>query len=153
MKLAGFSSSARQRAPYNGISSDESAVVSIFVSITFLAFLAVLSLLSDGAAIRNNRRKLADLAGQAARVAAQEIDLNILRASGELRLDFTRAKNTALAVLEYEEIQGEVQVLNDAVVVAAYKKVELWGGREINLKAQRTARATTNFLSDPASVP
>ncbi len=153
MKQADFRKRAFKKVPQNGSQSGENAVISIFVSITFLAVLAIFSLLNDGAAIRNGRRRLADLAGQAARAAAQEIDINALRATGELTLDFERARNKALAVLGQEDIQTDVDVLKDQVMVTVWKKVELWGGREFNLKARRVARATTNFLPDQAFAP
>ena len=135
------------------IKTGEEGVVSVFVSIMFVAILAVLGLIDDGATIRNNERRLGDIAAQAARAGAQEIDTGRLRTEGVLVIDLAKAKATALATLARENIQGRVDVLNNQVMVTAQKRVELLGGRSLEVDARHTARVVTSSYLNPENIP
>lgn len=132
---------------------DDRGTVSIFVAISFTAILAVLGLLNDGAEIRNERRKLSDVVAQAARGAAQEIDIEEIRNTGQLKIHKVKARNRATSIVERHlgldsGIYIEVNVSQDEVSVSARKTVELWGNRSVDVAAQRKAKATTFSFSD-----
>ena len=129
------------------IFKSEEAVVSVFVAITFVGILAIFNLLSDGAEIRNGRRSLTDLVAQAARAAAQEIDIEEIKNTGQLQLDTTKARSRATSIIEsrYKDIIIEVEVLRDKVSVSGKRTIELWGNRTIEISAKHIAQSTINL--------
>jgi hypothetical protein len=64
----------------------ERGSLSVFVVIFSVAVFLLAGLLVDGGAAINARLKAADIAEQAARAAADEIDTELLRANGQVRL-------------------------------------------------------------------
>jgi len=73
--------------------------VSVFVAIVFVAVLFVVAMIVDGGRIRAGRRQAGDIAQQAARRAAQQIDVGPTLGLGDVEVDgsATAAANEYLA--------------------------------------------------------
>ncbi len=140
---------AKKKQNRISFSHSEGGVVSVFVVISLVGILSIFWLLSDGAEIRNGRRRLADIATQVARDAAQEIDISQLRISGKLVVHPERAKQRALLAVSKLDANAtaNVKVLDDRVSLSISKNVELWGNRIVLISASHSARATTKFAS------
>lgn len=79
---------ARRPAPWpaRGAAGGERGSMSVFVVIFSVAVFLLAGLLVDGGAAINARLKAADIAEQAARAAADQIDVEALRVTGDIRL-------------------------------------------------------------------
>jgi Flp pilus assembly protein TadG len=72
----------RGRARSAGAGQAERGSVTVFTVVFALAVIFLLALILDGGIAMNARQRAADIAGQAARAAADTIDLAILRSTG-----------------------------------------------------------------------
>ncbi|GAB3886299.1 hypothetical protein GCM10027612_23150 [Microbispora bryophytorum subsp. camponoti] len=72
--------------PVGGGRAGERGSMSVFVVLFSGVVFLLAGLLVDGGAAMNARLKAADIAEQAARAAADQIDVETLRATGEVRL-------------------------------------------------------------------
>lgn len=98
---------------------DERGSVSAFVAVVAVALVMVAGLVYDGGQVLATQARVRDLAGNAARAGAQEVDLDALRTDGVVVLDPDRAASAALAYLERSGAHGQVAVVGGSVTVTA----------------------------------
>lgn len=122
--------------------ADETGSVSFVIIAIVIISVLMTGLMVDGGSIRNARRSSADVAQQAARAGAQEIDRNHFLAYEEVVLDPTKARQAALAVLGVEGVTGTIAVNDKSVTITVTQPVNLillGGGRTVS--ATRSADA------------
>lgn len=91
--------------------------VAPFVAVVALALLMVAGMAYDGGQVIAAQARARDLAGNAARAGAQEIDLDALRATGEPELLTDRAAAAARSYLAESGVDGDVAVSGATVTV------------------------------------
>lgn len=95
MRLSRLSKADRERGSF-----------AMFVVLFTPAVVLLAGLLVDGGMAINARQRAADIAGQAARYAANDIDLSELRSSGEVTVDPSCAEEVARLVAHYPAVTG-----------------------------------------------
>lgn len=95
----------------------EVGVFSAVVAVLALSFVMVAGMAYDGGQLVAAHLRAGDLAAGAARAGAQEIDLAVLRASGDPVVDADRAGTAVRDYLAGSGGQGEVSVVGDTVTV------------------------------------
>jgi len=128
----------------------ERGAATVFVVGMAVVLLACAGLVIDGGKALNARMALADNVEQAARLGANQIDVNALRGSGDLRIEPASAQGEAgsfLAQLGYSGIQ--VAANERCVSVGASDTVptallQLIGIGSYDISASATARASTS---------
>ena len=124
----------------------ESGVISLFVAVLFVAFLLTAGVVIDSAELRGQRRALSDLARQAARAAVQEVDVNVYRLAGTVRLDTDAAVAAASAVVARAGLDAVVTVNGDRASVSVTRRVGVrvlgLGSGQVQIGASAEARAT-----------
>ncbi|MEU0514932.1 hypothetical protein ACWEKJ_30545 [Amycolatopsis thermoflava] len=95
----------------------EDGRVSAFVLALMLGLLAVAGLSLDGGLALASKVRAGGQAESAARAGAQALDLTAYRATGEVRLDPARARESAQRYLAAVGATGTVQVTGDTVTV------------------------------------
>lgn len=98
---------------------DERGTVTAFVAVVAVALVMVAGLVYDGGQVLAAEARVRDLAGNAARAGAQEIDLDLLRASGTTALDPDRAIAAALDYLDRSGARGRAVVDGASITVTA----------------------------------
>lgn len=85
--------------------------VALFTTIFAVFVLILAGLLVDGGVAIHARERAADIAEQAARAAADDIDLNYLRQTGKARILSTDApcRRARLLASKYREVTGPIQ--------------------------------------------
>ena len=83
------------------------------VAVMLLALLAVVALVVDGGVLFAARRDLQGLADSAARAGAMTVDLDLLRARGEVQLDPGEAESAARQYLATTGFAGSAAVQAD----------------------------------------
>ncbi|MGF1662531.1 MAG: pilus assembly protein TadG-related protein [Kineosporiaceae bacterium] len=128
---------------------DRGAATAFVVAVTG-ALLLTAGLVIDGGQALNGRARVADDAEQAARAAADRIDVTALRSTGEVRLrpDAGGAAAALLASRGYGGGQYAVSVGGASATVTVTDTVPtafllLVGYREFTVRASATAEATT----------
>lgn len=96
---------------------EQDGSITVFVVGLTLALLMVAGLVYDGGRILAARRQAHDLADNAARAAAQAVDLDALRSGAPLTLDPLDAQVAAEGYLATTGHDGEVVVTSDHVEV------------------------------------
>lgn len=96
---------------------DERGSVAPFVAVVALALLMVAGMAYDGGQVVAAQARARDLAGNAARAGAQEIDLATLRATGEPELSADRAAAAARWYLAESGVVGDVVVSGRTITV------------------------------------
>ena len=123
----------------------ESGVISLFVAVLFVAFLLIAGVVIDSAELRGQRRALSDLARQAARAAVQEVDVNVYRLTGTVRLDTGAAVAAAKAVVARSGLDAVVTVNGDRASVSVTRRVGVrvlgLGSGHVQIGASAEARA------------
>lgn len=104
--------------------SDDRGAISTFLAVIFLALLMAAGLVVDGGRKIIALRDASHLADNAARAGAQAIDLDTLRASGQLSVDPAAATTLAVDYLAATGHQGEVSVTGDTVSVTVTLTVD-----------------------------
>ena len=97
--------------------ADERGSVAPFVAVIALALLMVAGLVYDGGEVLAAQARARDIAANAARAGAQEIDLDALRLGGAAVLMPTRAVAAARAFLDAEGVLGDIVVTGDRITV------------------------------------
>ena len=124
----------------------EAGVISLFVAVLFVAFLLTAGVVIDSAELRGQRRALSDLARQAARAAVQEVDVNLYRLTGTVRLDSNAAVAAARAVVARSGLEADVTVQGDRAAVSLSRDVRVrvlgLGDGSVRIGASAEARAT-----------
>lgn len=96
---------------------DERGSVAPFIAVISVALVMVAGMAYDGGQIVAAQARARDLAGNAAMAGAQEIDLNVLRASGRPELLPDQAASAARSYLAEVGATGDVVVLDDRITV------------------------------------
>ena len=128
--------------------ASETGSVSALVAVVALGLVMVAGLAYDGGQIIAAQATARDLASNAARAGAQEIDLTELRATGAASLDPDRAVAAAEAYLALTGHSGRVTVNGAEVTVAVDVDQPM---RILPLPARTvTAVHTATALTDPS---
>lgn len=98
-------------------SRNEGGSVGPFVAVLAAGILVVTGLVLDGGQVIATQARARDLAANAARAGAQEIDIAALRATGRPALDRGRATTAARSYLAQAGATGEVAVTGQQVTV------------------------------------
>ena len=96
----------------------EQGSVSAFVAVVAIGLVMVAGMAYDGGRIVAAQAMARDLASSAARAGAQEIDLDVLRSTGEAVLDPERATTAASAFLAGSGRTGRMWVSESSITVA-----------------------------------
>lgn len=128
--------------------SDDRGSVSAFVAVIAIALVAVAGLVYDGGQILTAQARARDLAANAARAGAQEIDLDTLRADQQVVLDPDRASAAALDYLAAHGAIGSVNVSGSRVTVTATirQPLRILPGADRDVAATDSADAVPGLL-------
>lgn len=96
---------------------DERGMVTAFVTVFVVALLFVTGLVLDGGYVLAAKRQAANVAGQAARAGAQQLDVDRLRNENVDALDVEAATTAAREFLERVGHDGDVVADEDGVQV------------------------------------
>lgn len=96
----------------------EQGSVSAFVAVVAIGLVMVAGMAYDGGRIVAAQAMARDLASSAARAGAQEIDLDVLRSTGEAVLDADRARSSAEVFLAESGHTGQMWVTGSSITVA-----------------------------------
>lgn len=120
----------------------------VFVALIFIVIIFMVALITDGAALRGQRRDAGDLAQRAGRVAIQEVDIQatLNNPGGNIVLDVGAAQ-VALDYITANDGQGTVvRQGDDALVVTVTMDVPMrfFGDRKV------TATRLVGAVDEPA---
>jgi hypothetical protein len=125
---------------------DTGAVVPL-TAVMLLGLLAVAALVIDGGVLFAERRDLQGLADGAARAGAMAVDKELLRETGDVRLDPVAARTAAGRYLAAGGFQGEVRIDADTLSVTVDLEesrptlmMGLLGVRAVSVAAHAVAR-------------
>lgn len=92
----------------SAILARDSGTVAMFTTIFALFVMALAGLLVDGGLAIHARQRAADIAEQGARAAADDIDVNVLRQTGQARITDERSAclRARRLVAMYQEVSG-----------------------------------------------
>ncbi len=126
----------------------EQGSVSAFVAVIALGLVMVAGLVYDGGQILAAQARARDLAANAARAGAQEIDLDALRTDGVPLLDPDRAANAAHTYLVRSGVDGQVVVDGTSVTVTAtiHQNMRILPVPDREVRATDTATATPGVV-------
>ena len=96
---------------------DERGQLTAFVVLLVVPFISLAGLVVDGGGVLAAHEQAVSTAFEAARAGAQAIDLNQLRSSGRVVLDYRLARADASAYLSALGEAGTVSVADDTVTV------------------------------------
>lgn len=124
---------------------EERGTLTAVVAVVAVSLVMVAGLAYDGGQIVAAQVKARDVAAAAARAGAQEVDLTVLRATGDAVLDADRAAAAAQAFLARAGHAGTVNVDADAVTVAVTIRtpMRILPLPDRHVTATDTARAVT----------
>jgi Flp pilus assembly protein TadG len=130
------------------MSHDDRGSVSAFVAVIAIALVAVAGLVYDGGQILTAQARVRDLAANAARAGAQEIDLDTLRAEQQVVLDPDRAGSAALEYLTAHGATGSVEINGSRVTVTATVRqtLRILPGADRDVSATDSADAVPGLL-------
>lgn len=122
----------------------EQGSVSAFVAVIAVGLVMVAGLVYDGGQILAAQATARDLAANAARAGAQEIDLDALRGEGVPLLDPDRAADAAHAYLQRSGADGDVVVDGTSITVTAtiHQDMRILPVPDRDVRATDTATAT-----------
>ena len=127
--------------------------VAPFIAVVSLALVMVAGMAYDGGQIVASQARARDLAGNAARAGAQEIDLAALRATGRPELIPDRASMAAAAYLEDVGATGDVRVDADTITVTVRLRQPMrilpLPDREVTASQSATAVASLTGQDSP----
>jgi Flp pilus assembly protein TadG len=126
---------------------EETGAVVPLTAVMLLGLLAVAALVIDGGVLFAERRDLQGLADGAARAGAMALDEELLRETGDVRLDPVAARTAAGRYLTAGGFQGEVQIDADTLSVTVDLEesrptlmMGLLGVRAVSVAAHAVAR-------------
>lgn len=125
-------------------SRDERGSISIAVAVLGVAVLAAAGLAIDGGRKLNGLAEARDLADNAARVGAQQVDIDAYRATGVPTLDAGAASTEANAYLAATGNSGAVAVAGDTITVTVTLSIDgrlLPGTMTVSATESATAQA------------
>lgn len=135
------------------VRANDRGTVSAFVAVIASALVMVAGLVYDGGQILASQARARDLASNAARAGAQEIDLDTLRADQVVVLDPDRAAAAALDYLEGSRAEGtvDVQGARVTVTVTLTQPLRILPGSDRRVTAVDSADAVPGlFDGDPS---
>ena len=140
---------------------DDRGSVSVFVIGLVVVLMAVAGLVVDGGRAINARATLADDAEQAARAGANQLDINQLRATGDVQIDPAAAREAAGAFLlarGYSPTEISADADTQQVHVAIEKKVptellSLILISSFTVTGEATARAAVGIVDELPGAP
>lgn len=127
---------------------DERGSVSAFVAVIGLGLVMVAGLVYDGGQVLAAQATARDLAANAARAGAQEIDLDTLRAEQRVVLDPDRATSAAYDYLARHGATGSVEIDGSRVTVTAtvHQPLHILPGADRDVAATDSADAVPGLL-------
>lgn len=131
----------------------ERGSVSAFVAVIALGLVMVAGLAYDGGQVLSAQATARDLAANAARAGAQELDLDALRAGGVAQLDPARAEVAAREYLASNGVEGTVLVdgADITVTVLVPARMRILPVPDRTVRASDTVTATPGVTKgDPA---
>ena len=105
------------------IRADE-GMATVWSVIVVLACMAMVGLVLDGGVILRARSSAFDVAAEAARAGAQDLDQTAL-ANGQVVLDESAARQRIAAYLAAHDVTGDITISADTVTVTVNKTVSL----------------------------
>jgi Flp pilus assembly protein TadG len=96
----------------------EQGTITVFVTIMAFALLVIAGLVYDGGVALAAKRRAINVAEQAARAGAQELDVPLLRSTGAYQVDPGLAQQSASAYLSSVGYSGTVAVNGNVVQVS-----------------------------------
>lgn len=123
----------------------ERGSVSAFVAVVALGLVMVAGLVYDGGQILSAQATARDLAANAARAGAQELDLDALRSEGVAVLDPGRAVAAAQDYLDASGVEGSAVVDGADITVTVLVDAQM----RILPVPDRTVRATDTATATP----
>lgn len=114
--------------------------VTVWTAVLVPACLMLVGLVVDGGAILRSQSRSFDLAGGAARAAAQELDA-AAATNGQVRLDPARAREAAARYLAPEHLTATVEVRAERVTVTVHSRVTLQILRPATVATDQSATA------------
>ncbi len=123
--------------------------ITAFVAIIAIALVMVAGMAYDGGRVISTQAETRSDAAKAARAGAQEIDLTILRATGETVLDPVAAEAAALTYLERSGATGTVTVERATITVTVSQTLAM----HILPTADRTIGATETATATDGVLP
>lgn len=93
----------------------EAGSVSVAIPLLVIAMLTVVGFCFDGSNVLTAKRRGINVAEQAARAGAGQVDLAAIRSTGRFRIDPARARRAALAYLGRAGYAGQVRVGRDGI--------------------------------------
>jgi hypothetical protein len=126
--------------------SGDDGMISSMMAVLAVGLLMAAGLAYDGGQIVTAQATARDLAANAARAGAQEIDLNRLRSTGEVALDERLAANAASAYVTGAGHRSSVAVDGDriAVTVSVTQAMAILPLPDRTIRATDTATAFTS---------
>jgi Flp pilus assembly protein TadG len=125
--------------------ADETGTVSTFVAVIAVGLIMVAGLVYDGGQVLAAQATARDLAANAARAGAQELDLDLLRAEGVASLDPDRANSAAIDYLRANGVEGSVRIDGPNITVTALVPARM----RILPVPDRTVRASDTATATP----
>lgn len=138
------------------VRDDQRGAISALVVTMVVALMVMAGLVVDGGNAINARAKITDDAEQAARAGANQIDVDLLRSTGKVRIDEAAAKQAAQTYLttpplSYTNISVDPDVDEVSVVIEDTAKTQLLSLIHINdfpIRGEATARATVGITQE-----
>jgi Flp pilus assembly protein TadG len=126
---------------------EETGAVVPLIAVMLLGLLAVAALVIDGGVLFAERRDLQGLADGAARAGAMAVDEELLRETGDVKLDPAAARTAVGRYLAAGGFQGEVRIDADVLGVTVDLEesrptlmMDLLGVRAVSVTAHAVAR-------------
>lgn len=125
---------------------DDAGRVTAFVAVLTFALVAVAGLVLDAGLALSAKVQALDVAQAAARAGAQELDVDLYRATGQARLDPNVAASAAQAWLASAGVPGEATATTTTVTVTVHRAtdtqlLQLVGVAQLHVSASATATA------------
>ncbi len=115
----------RSRDVTSRLRPDSGGIATTFAAGIAIGLLAVIALVGDGGRLLSGRRQASDVASGAARAAAQEVDLQTFRQTGDVVLDPSAAAGAARSYLNTLGEDGSANVAGDVVTVTVTRQIDL----------------------------
>ena len=133
----------------------ERGSVAPFVAVIATALLMVAGMAYDGGEVLAAQARARDLAANAARAGAQEIDLDVLRATGRAVLRADAAEAAARSFLSSSDVGVAVVVLDDRITVTVdfdqHMRILPMPDRRVTASATAAAVAALDTQETPSA--
>lgn len=116
----------------------EDGMVTVWSVVIVMACVSMVGLVLDGGVILRGRSSAFDVAAEAARAGAQELDQAAL-ADGRVVLDQAAAHQTIGSYLAAHDVTGDVSIADNTVTVTVHRKVGLQILKPATVSVSQTA--------------